>query len=106
MTQHSDLVINMQLGYDSPGGMHSASIAYNMYSERIFFAGRNGADDAHEQPFDSLDFVYSFHPTEKMSVKLRLQNLLDENTVIEQGGVDVLEQNLGSTARIDLSYRF
>jgi TonB-dependent receptor len=106
MTQHSDLVINMQLGYDSPGGMHSASIAYNMYSERIFFAGRNGADDAREQPFDSLDFVYSFHPTEKMSVKLRLQNLLDEDTVIEQGGVDVLEQNLGSTARIDLSYRF
>jgi hypothetical protein len=41
-----------------------------------------------------------------MSVKLRLQNLLDEDTVIEQGGVDVLEQNLGSTARIDLSYRF
>ena len=106
ITQHSDLVINMQLGYDSPGGMHSASIAYNMYSERIFFAGRNGADDAREQPFNSLDFVYSFHPTDSMSVKLRLQNLLDENTVIEQGGVEVLEQNLGSTARIDLSYRF
>lgn len=106
MTQHSDLVVNAQLGYDSPNEMHSASIAYNMYSERIFFAGRNGADDAREQPFNSLDFIYSFHPTEKMSIKLRLQNLLDEDTVIEQGGVDVLEQNAGMTAKVDFSYRF
>jgi TonB-dependent receptor len=106
MTQHSDLVVNLQLGYDSPGGRHSASLAYNMYSERIFFAGREGADDAREQPFDSLDLVYSFYPTERLSLKLRLQNLLDEDIVIEQGGVDVLEQNSGQTAKLDVAYRF
>jgi TonB-dependent receptor len=106
MTQHSDLVVNLQLGYDSPNEMHSASLAYNMYSERIFFAGRGGAPDAKEQPFDSLDLTYSFHPTERMAVKMRLQNLLDDDTVIEQGGVKVLEQNVGTTARLDFSYRF
>ncbi|MGH8251273.1 MAG: TonB-dependent receptor domain-containing protein [Steroidobacteraceae bacterium] len=106
MTQHSDLVVNFQLGYDSPNEMHSVSLAYNMYSERIFFAGRGGADDATEQPFDSLDLVYGFHPTERMSVKLRLQNLLEEDTVIEQGGVDVLEQNHGLTGKVDFAYRF
>jgi TonB-dependent receptor len=106
MTQHSDLVVNFQLGYDSPGGMHSASLAYNMYSERIYFAGREGADDAVEQPFNSLDLIYSLYATEKLTLKLRLQNLLDEDIIIEQGGVDVLEQKHGSTARIDLSYRF
>ena len=106
MTQHSDLVVNFQFGYDSPNEMHSASVAYNMYSERIFFAGRNGADDAREQPFNSLDFIYSFHPTEKLSVKLRLQNLLEEDLIIEQNGVDVLEQNVGMTAKVDVSYRF
>jgi hypothetical protein len=77
-----------------------------MYSERIFFAGREGADDAREQPFDSLDLVYSFYPTERLSLKLRLQNLLDEDIVIEQGGVDVLEQNSGQTAKLDVAYRF
>jgi TonB-dependent receptor len=106
MSQHSDLVVNLQLGYDSPGGMHGASLAYNMYSERIFFAGREGADDAKEQPFNSLDLTYSFYPTEKLSVKLRLQNLLDEDIVIEQGGVNVLEQKAGQTAKIDFAYRF
>ncbi len=106
MTQHSDLVVNFQLGYDSRNEMHSASLAYNMYSERIFFAGRGGADDAKEQPFNSLDLTYSFHPTERMSAKLRLQNLLDDDTVIEQGGVDVLVQDVGTTAKLDFSYRF
>ncbi len=106
MTGHSDLVVNFQLGYDSPDERHSASLAYNMYSDRIFFAGRGGADDAEEQAFNSLDLIYSFHPTEKMTLKLRLQNLLDEDTVIEQGGVDVLTQNVGITAKIDFGYRF
>jgi outer membrane receptor protein involved in Fe transport len=106
MTQHSDLVVNFQLGFDSPGGMHSAALAYNMYSERIFFAGRFGADDAKEQPFDSLDLTYSLFPTEKMQLKLRLQNLLDEDIVIEQGGVDVLTQTVGLTTKLDFTYRF
>ncbi len=106
MTQHSDLVINFQLGYDSPDERHSAALAYNMYSERIFFAGRFGADDATEQPFNSLDLTYSFHPTEKLALKLRLQNLLDEDIVIEQGGVDVLTQTVGLTTKLDVTYRF
>jgi len=106
LTQHSDLVVNFQLGYDSPDARHSAAFAYNMYGERIFFAGRFGADDASEQPFDSLDLTYSFHPTERMSLKLRLQNLLDEDIVIEQGGVDVLTQTVGLTTKLDFSYRF
>ncbi|MGH8241895.1 MAG: TonB-dependent receptor domain-containing protein [Steroidobacteraceae bacterium] len=106
MTQHADLVVNVTLGYDSPGGMHGAALAYNMSSERIFFAGRFGADDAKEQPINSLDLTYSIYPTEKLSFKIRLQNLLDEDFVIEQNGVDVLEQNLGTTAKLDISYRF
>jgi hypothetical protein len=41
-----------------------------------------------------------------MAIKLRLQNLLEEDLVIEQNGVDVLEQNVGMTAKVDVSYRF
>jgi TonB-dependent receptor len=106
MTQHSDLMVNFQLGYDSLDGRHAAALAYNMYSDRIYFAGRGGADDAEEQAFNSLDLTYTFYPTEKLSLKLRLQNLLDEDTVIEQGGVDVLTQNVGLTTKLDVSYRF
>ena len=42
------------------------------------------APDAYEQPFDSLDFVYSFFPTERVSMSSGIQNLLDEELEIEQ----------------------
>jgi len=106
MTQHSDYVANVQLGWDSPGGAHSASLVYSVYGERIFFAGRNGAEDAWEQPFNSLDLVWSWFPTDALSLKFRAQNLLDEKLEIQQGGVTVLEQSIGTTLKLDATYRF
>ena len=106
LSQHAPWVANLQLGFDSPNEKHSASLAYNAAGERVFFAGRGGAPDAYEQPFHSLDVIYSYYPTNALSLKLRLQNLLDEDTTIEQGGVAVLEQSVGMNYKLDLSYRF
>ena len=72
----------------------------------IFFAGSNGAPDAYEQPFHSLDIVYSYYPIEQMALKFRAQNLLDEQLEIEQGGVTVLEQSIGVVYKFDVSYKF
>ncbi|MFS8606691.1 MAG: TonB-dependent receptor [Gammaproteobacteria bacterium] len=104
MTGHSDYVANLQIGFDAPSGAHSWSVVYNTFGERIFFAGRNGAPDTYERPFDSLDLVYSFHPTDRVSLRLRLQNLLDEKVTLEQGGVTILEQRLGRTAKLDVKW--
>jgi outer membrane receptor protein involved in Fe transport len=106
MSQHSPWVVNLQVGFDAPNQRHSASLAYSAFGERLFFAGSNGAPDAFEQPFNSLDLIYSYYPTDAMTIKLRLQNLLDEQLEIEQGGVTVLEQTVGSVVKLDLSYRF
>jgi outer membrane receptor protein involved in Fe transport len=106
MTQQSDYIANLQFGFDSPGGAHTATLVYNVFGERVFFGGRNGAPDAIEQPFHSLDLIYDFYPTESLSFKLRLQNLLDEQIEIEQGGVIVLEQTLGMTVKLDATIRF
>ena len=106
MTQHSPWVVNLQLGFDSASERHSASLAYNAFGERLFFAGVNGAPDAFEQPFHSLDLIHSYYPIEAMTFKLRLQNLLDEHLEIEQGGVTTLEQTVGTVVKVDVSYRF
>lgn len=106
LTQQSDWLVNVQLGFDSFDRMHSASLVYNMFSERIFFAGRNGAPDAYEQPFNSLDLVYSFYPTDMLSMRLRAQNLLDEEIEVKRGDVAVLEQEIGMTFRLDLTMKF
>ncbi len=106
MTQHSDKLVNLQLGYDSPNQMHSASLVYNMYGERLYYAGRNGVADAYEQPFNSLDLVYSFYPTDSISMRLRAQNLLDESFEVERNGVKVIEQELGMTFKVDATFKF
>ncbi len=111
MTKHSEWVANLQLGYDSLNGRHGATLVYNAFGERIFFAGRNGVDDAFEQPFHSVDFVYSFFPTDRWTVKLRLQNLLDQTTRIDQvnaegNEVRIIEQEVGVNYLLDLKYSF
>ena len=37
-------------------------------------------------------------------MKFRIQNLLDEKLEIEQDNVTVLEQNVGTTAKIDVKW--
>jgi TonB-dependent receptor len=104
MSQHSDTVLNLQLGYDSPNGAHTFTVAYNTFGERLYFAGRDGVPDAYEQPFNSLDFVYSFFPNDHLSMKFRVQNLLDEGLSIEQAGTEVISQDLGTTLKVDVKW--
>jgi outer membrane receptor protein involved in Fe transport len=104
MAQHSEYVANLQLGFDSDNGAHTFTLAYNTFGERLFFAGRYGAPDAYEQPFDSLDFVYSVFPTDKLSFKFRIQNLLDEELTIEQRDIPVISQKLGTTVKFDVKW--
>ncbi len=108
LTQHSEWVANLQFGWDSADAKHAATLVYNAFGERIFFAGVDGNDDAFEQPFHSLDLVYSWYPTENLTVKVKAQNLLDESLEIEQTGsagtVTVIEQDVGSTFTLDLKW--
>ena len=106
MTQQADYIANVQVGFDSPNQMHSAALVYNVVGDRVFFAGRDGAPDAIEQPFNSLDLVYSFYPTALFSVKFRVQNILDDKTEIERGDVVVLEQDRGVTFKLDAALKF
>lgn len=111
LTQHSEWVFNMHLGYDAPGNRHSASLVYNVYGERIFSAGRNGAADAFEQPIHLVDFMYNFYPTERLKLSASVQNLLNEKREIDQasvefGPVTIFEQLIGTTASASLKWSF
>jgi TonB-dependent receptor len=109
LTQHSEWVANVQLGFDSFDGKWGSTLVYNAFGPRIFFAGINGQDDAYEQTFHSLDFVLSWFPTENLSLKFRAQNILDQTTRIDQvnsAGEEVrtLEQAVGTTLLFDVKY--
>lgn len=105
LTGHSEYVVNTQLGYDSDNGQHSASLLYNVFGERIYFGGRNQTLDAFENPFHSLDLTYSYFPTDRITVRLRAQNLLNENREFYQNDVKIVDVETGSRLRLDLSWK-
>jgi TonB-dependent receptor len=101
----SDYVVNFLLGFDAPSGEHSATLAYNIFGERLFSAGRNGAPDSFEQPFQSLDLTYSWYPSEEMRLKLTAKNLLDESVVISRESIDTFEEYPGITASLSFEWK-
>ncbi len=103
---HSEWVANLQLGWDSVNGEHSATLVYNVFGPRIIVPGVNGFADAQEQSFNSLDVVYTWFPTYDSTLKVRLRNLLNEKKVIKQEGVDLLRKTVGTDFIIQYSIEF
>lgn len=113
MTGQSEYVLNTQLGFDSEDGKHSASLVYNLFGERLFFAARNiGAhQDAYEKPFNSLDLTYSWYATDNFTTKVKLGNILNEERVFEQendrgNNVEIIRQQVGTSFSLDVKYTY
>ncbi|MFK8029573.1 MAG: TonB-dependent receptor [Gammaproteobacteria bacterium] len=100
----SDYVVNMSLGFDSPNGNHSASIGYNVFGERLYVAGRNGAPDGFEQPFHSLDMAYSWYPNDQITVQAKARNILDEKIAIERVGVTTFSERVGTSFALSFQW--
>jgi TonB-dependent receptor len=103
---HSEWVANLQMGYDSANGEHSASLVYNVFGDRIIIPGANGFDDGTEQPFHSLDLVYTYYPTFNTTVRVRARNILNEEKQIMQEGVIILSEDVGTNIDIRFSWDF
>lgn len=106
LTGASEYVVNAILGYDSFDGKHAATLSYNVFGERLFVAGRNGAPDGFEQPFHSVDLTYTWFPTEFITLKLKAQNLLDEEITIEREGVETFTEKPGRTLSLSFQWDF
>jgi len=106
LTGASEYVANVMLGFDSRDAKHTASLIYNVFGERLFVAGRNGAPDGFEQPFHSVDFTYFWYPTDSLTIKAKAQNLLGETIVIERADVPVYEEDPGTVYSLAFSYGF
>jgi len=103
-------VANVILGFDSPDSKHAATLSYNVFSERLFTAGRNGVQDSFEQPFNSLNATYSYFPTDNFSIKFKVQNLLDESLEVDKptegGDVTIIERERGQDFSLSVKYQF
>ncbi|WP_199610553.1 TonB-dependent receptor domain-containing protein [Flocculibacter collagenilyticus] len=106
LTGHSEYVVNLQMGYDAPSGNHSVTAVYNVFGERVIIPGIEGRPDAMEQPFHSLDMVYTYYPDFNSTVKLKLQNLLNEDKEIMFDNTLLRSQTKGIGFSIAYKYEF
>ncbi len=106
LTGHSEYVVNLQLGYDSDNGEHSASLVYNVFGERILIPGIDFFDDSFEQPFHSLDMVYKFYPDFATTITFKLQNILDEERILEFEDTLLRSETRGTSFSVDFKYEF
>ena len=103
---HSEWVANMQLGWDSDNGEHTATLVYNAFGPRIIVPGTRGNEDAEEETFHSLDFIYTYYPTFKTSVKFSIKNVLDQQKEITQEGLNLLLEEEGISFSASFSWEF
>lgn len=106
LTGHSEYVINMQMGYDSDNGEHSASLVYNLFGPRILIPGIDGFDDDFEQPFNSLDLVYKYYPDFNSTLTFKVQNVLNEERIIEFEGIERRRETRGTSLSLSYKYEF
>ena len=106
MTGHSEYVLNFNFGWDAPNGNHSATLAYNVFGERIIVPGIDGKDDAYEQPFHSLDMVYTYYPTFSSTLTFKVQNILGEEKAIEFEDTLLQSETKGTRFEVALKWDF
>ncbi len=106
MTGHSPYVLNFNLGWDAPNGNHSATLAYNIFGERIMLPGIEGKDEGYEQPFHSLDMVYTYYPTFSSTLTFKVQNLLGEDKEFEFEDTLSKSETRGTRFEVALKWDF
>jgi outer membrane receptor protein involved in Fe transport len=106
LTNAAPWVANLVLGFDSRDGRHSGTLSWNLFDDRLFVAGRNGAPDGFEQGRHSLDATWSWYPSEQVTLKAKAGNILDEPVVIERGGVETFREEIGRTLSASLQWDF
>jgi outer membrane receptor protein involved in Fe transport len=102
----SPFVVNVALGYDDPVERIDVALLYNVSGERIRGIGTFGVPDVYEQPFHQLDLAASWGFAERWTLRLRVQNLLDDAVELTQEGEVVERYRPGRTVTLGVGWSF
>lgn len=109
----SPYLVNADLTYSPTFGetkQLSTALVYNLQGPRIQSVGISGLGDVKQQPVHTLNFVGSFKFSEKVAVKLQVNDLLNQPVVFKQEvpstgeKVEVERFKRGSNFEIGITY--
>ncbi len=104
----SPYIVNATLGYDNLEKRWNVNVVYNVIGPRLFLVSTNGTPNIYEQPRNSLDMTVSKGITNKLNLRLSMQNLLDAPFKFTQefASKEYIYQSyqLGSTFSLGLTF--
>jgi outer membrane receptor protein involved in Fe transport len=99
----SPYVANLGLFYNSKSGHDSAALLYNVFGKRLAGIGYVEIPHIYEMPRHSLDATVS-HAMGGTRMKLSVENILNNDTRYEQGGLPQSTTKNATSVSLSLSY--
>lgn len=102
----SPYLINAQLDFDKESWGSKISLLYNVMGKRITGVGVDARPDEYQEKLSSLDFVAGQKVFKKMSLKLKIKNILDPEIKRVQGKKITYLKKKGRSISLGLSSSF
>ena len=97
---------NLIFGYDNIGGGQQLTVLLNQNGKSIADVGVSGQPDVFLEPRLDLNVVYRFNISDALTLKAKLENLLDDEVEYTQGGQIFQVYNRGPSVQIGLDWQF
>ena len=97
---------NLIIGYDSLSAGHQLTVLLNQNGKSVADVGVSGQPDVLMEPRLDLNVVYRFDFSEVLTLKAKLENLLDDEVKYTQGGQIFQMYSRGPTLQFGLDWQF
>ncbi|MBL6696144.1 MAG: TonB-dependent receptor [Luminiphilus sp.] len=97
---------NLIFGYDNISAGHQLTILLNQNGRSIADVGVSGQPDVFLEPRLDLNIVYRFDISESVTLKAKLENLLDDEVEYSQGGQVFQIYNRGASVQLGVDWLF
>lgn len=102
----SDILANIQWGWQDYYSGEQFTLSWNYTSDRIFEVGINGAPDVIEEPPITLNANFRMDLVEGLKLNLSVDNILGDNYILRQGNRIFERYDIGVTYAVGLSFVF
>ena len=97
---------NLIFGYDHVSAGHQLTVLLNQNGKSIADVGVSGQPDVFLEPRLDLNVVYRFGISDSLTLKAKLENLLDDEIEYTQGGQTFQVYNRGPSIQVGLDWQF
>ncbi len=97
---------NLIFGYDNISAGHQLTVLLNQNGKAIADVGVSGQPDVFLEPRLDLNVVYRYEFSDSLTLRAKLENLLDDEVEYTQGGQVFQIYNRGPTIQVGLDWQF